>query len=78
MVQLSKWKCQLLENTASRFEPIDKQTDASQQRITNYVSVLMDVFTGMVRGWQLSRHLTQSLIEGVLGRTVMRKTYPYS
>jgi transposase InsO family protein len=26
-----------------------------------YVSVLMDVFTRMIRGWQLSRHLTQPL-----------------
>ena len=26
-----------------------------------YVSVLMDVFTQMIRGWQLSRHLTQPL-----------------
>ena len=33
-VQLSKWKRQLLENAASLFEPIDKQTHASQQRIT--------------------------------------------
>ena len=33
-VQLSKWKRQLLENAASLFEPIDKQTTASQQRIT--------------------------------------------
>ena len=33
-VQLSKWKRRLLENAASLFEPIDKQTNASQQRIT--------------------------------------------
>ncbi len=33
-VQLSKWKRQLLENAASLFEPIGKQTHASQQRIT--------------------------------------------
>lgn len=33
-VQLSKWKRQLFENAASLFEPIDKQTTASQQRIT--------------------------------------------
>ena len=33
-VQLSKWKRQLLENAATLFEPIDKQTNASQQRIT--------------------------------------------
>ena len=26
-----------------------------------YLSLLMDVFTRMIRGWQLSRHLTQSL-----------------
>ena len=26
-----------------------------------YVSVLMDVFTRMIRGWQLSQHLTESL-----------------
>ena len=26
-----------------------------------YVAVLMDVFTRMIRGWQLSRHLTQPL-----------------
>lgn len=26
-----------------------------------YISVLMDVFTRMIRGWQLSRHLTQPL-----------------
>ena len=32
-VQLSKWS-QLLENAATLFEPIDKQTNASQQRIT--------------------------------------------
>ena len=32
-VQLSKWKRQLLENAATLFEPIDKQTNASQQRI---------------------------------------------
>ena len=33
-VQLSQWKRQLLENAASLFEPIDKQTNASQERIT--------------------------------------------
>lgn len=33
-VQLSMWKRQLLENATSFFEPIDKQTNASQQRIT--------------------------------------------
>ena len=32
-VQLSKWKRQLLENAATLFEPPDKQTNASQQRI---------------------------------------------
>ena len=32
-VQLSKWKRQLLENAASLFEPADKQTNASQERI---------------------------------------------
>ena len=32
-VQLSKWKRQLLENAATLFEPIDKQTNAFQQRI---------------------------------------------
>lgn len=32
-VQLSKWKRQLLENAATLFEPADKQTDASQERI---------------------------------------------
>ena len=32
-VQLSKWKRQLLENAATLFEPIDKQTNVSQQRI---------------------------------------------
>lgn len=32
-VQLSKWKRQLLENAVSLFEPADKQTDASQERI---------------------------------------------
>ena len=26
-----------------------------------YVALLMDVFTRMIRGWQLSQHLTQSL-----------------
>ena len=26
-----------------------------------YVAVLMDVFTRMIRGWELSQHLTQSL-----------------
>ena len=31
--QLSKWKRQFLENTATLFEPADKQTNASQQRI---------------------------------------------
>ena len=30
-VQLSKWKRQLLENAATLFEPIDKQTNASQE-----------------------------------------------
>ena len=33
-VQLSTWKRQLLENAETLFEPIDKKTDASQQRIT--------------------------------------------
>ena len=33
-VQLSKWKSQFLENAASLFEPTDKQTSPSQQRIT--------------------------------------------
>ena len=32
-VQLSKWKRQLLENAATLFEPADKQTNASQDRI---------------------------------------------
>ena len=32
-VQLSKWKRQLLENAATLFEPIDKQTNASEERI---------------------------------------------
>ncbi len=32
-VQLSKWKRQLLENAAPLFEPADKQTNASEQRI---------------------------------------------
>ena len=32
-VQLSKWKRQLLENAATLFEPADKQTDASAERI---------------------------------------------
>ena len=32
-VQLSKWKRQLLENAATLFEPIDKQTNASAERI---------------------------------------------
>ncbi len=31
--QLSKWKRQFLENAATLFEPADKQTNASQQRI---------------------------------------------
>ena len=33
-VQLSKWKRQLLENAATLFETNDKQTQVSQQRIT--------------------------------------------
>lgn len=33
-VQLSKWKRQLLENAETLFETNDKQTQASQQRIT--------------------------------------------
>ena len=32
--QLSKWKRQLLENAATLFEPADKQSDASAERIT--------------------------------------------
>ena len=32
-VQLSKWKRQLFENAASLFEPVDKQTNASKDRI---------------------------------------------
>ena len=32
--QLSKWKRQLLENAATLFEPTDKQSDASAERIT--------------------------------------------
>ena len=32
-VQLSKWKRQLLENAATLFEPADKQTNASAERI---------------------------------------------
>ena len=31
--QLSKWKRQLLENAATLFEPADKQSDASAERI---------------------------------------------
>ena len=31
--QLSKWKRQFLKNAATLFEPADKQTNASQQRI---------------------------------------------
>ena len=31
--QLSKWKRQLLENAATLFEPTDKQSDASAERI---------------------------------------------
>ena len=38
-----------------------------------YVSLLMDVFTRMIRGWHLSQHLTQSLtvkpMEAVLHRS---------
>ena len=32
--QLSTWKRQLLENASTFFEPVDKKTNASQQRIT--------------------------------------------
>ncbi len=39
-VQLSKWKRQLLENAATLFEPIDKQTHASQQRIAQLKQLL--------------------------------------
>ena len=39
-----------------------------------YVSLLMDVFTRMIRGWHLSQHLTQSLtlkpLEAALHRSV--------
>ena len=39
-----------------------------------YVSLLMDVFTRMIRGWHLSQHLTQSLtlkpLEEALRRSV--------
>ena len=39
-----------------------------------YVSLLMDVFTRMIRGWYLSQHLTQSLtlkpLEAALHRSV--------
>ena len=31
--QLSKWKRQLLENASTLFEPADKQSDASAERI---------------------------------------------
>ena len=33
--QLSKWKRQLLENAASLFEPVDKQSDAAADRIAH-------------------------------------------
>ena len=39
-----------------------------------YVCLLMDVFTRMIRGWQISQHLTQSLtlkpLETALGQSV--------
>ena len=34
--QLSKWKRQFLKNAATLFEPADKQTNASQQRIAQH------------------------------------------
>ena len=42
--QLSKWRRQLLENAATLFEPIDKQTNASQQRIAQ-LEQLVDKLT---------------------------------
>ena len=41
----------------------------------NYVSVLVDVFTGMIRGWQLSRLMTQSLTLRPLQHT-LRQSVP--
>lgn len=40
-----------------------------------YLSLLMDVFTRMIRGWQLSRHLTQSLTLTPLERA-LRESIP--
>ena len=39
-VQLSKWKRQFLENAATLFEPIDKQTNASQERIVQLEQIV--------------------------------------
>ena len=33
--QLSKWKRQLLENAATLFEPVDKQSDTNAERIAH-------------------------------------------
>ncbi len=37
-----------------------------------YVAVLMDVFTRMIRGWQLSQHLTESLTLRTLEQALRR------
>ena len=38
-----------------------------------YVALLMDVFTRMIRGWQLSQHLTQALTLKPLGGSIRAK-----
>ena len=38
-----------------------------------YVSVLMDVFTRVIRGWQMSRHLTQPLTLRPLQQALFQK-----
>ncbi len=43
--QLSKWKRQLLENAVSLFEPADKQSDASAERIAQ-----LEQFVGRLGG----------------------------
>ena len=41
-----------------------------------YVSLLMDVFTRMIRGWQVSRHLTQPLTLNPLEQETLRHSVP--
>ncbi|MDE0316702.1 MAG: transposase [Candidatus Poribacteria bacterium] len=55
--QLSKWKRQLLENAATLFEPADKQSDTSAERIAQ-----LEQLVGRLT-WHLTSQKSLNLLE---------------